>query len=79
MFKICLEYWNFFVPDVYSSVCTIEPSSTAMAQVGAGAWGGAGIACLAWLGWRWNATSGRAVTSQTSALLHVLAVGLLSC
>jgi len=29
VFKICLEYWNFFVPDVYSSVCTVEPSSTA--------------------------------------------------
>lgn len=29
VFKICLEYWNFFVPDVYSSVCTIEPASQA--------------------------------------------------
>ncbi len=31
VFKICLEYWNFFVPDVYSSVCTVEPASTAVA------------------------------------------------
>lgn len=30
VFKICLEYWNFFVPDVYSSVCTIEPTSAAV-------------------------------------------------
>ena len=36
MFKICLEYWNFFVPDVYSSVCTIEPSGAPAAQVGLG-------------------------------------------
>jgi exportin-1 len=22
--KICLDYWNFFVPDVYSSACTVD-------------------------------------------------------
>lgn len=31
VFKICLEYWNFFVPDVYSTVCTVDPTSTAVA------------------------------------------------
>jgi exportin-1 len=39
VFKICLEYWNFFVPDVYSSVCTIEPAS--QAAVAAFSFGGA--------------------------------------
>ena len=24
MFKITLEYWNFFVPDVFSSVSTLD-------------------------------------------------------
>jgi exportin-1 len=46
VFKICLEYWNFFVPDVYSSVCTAEPSSTAAAPFAFGG-GGAGGAPLA--------------------------------
>ncbi|PSC71723.1 exportin-1-like isoform X2 [Micractinium conductrix] len=50
VFKICLEYWNFFVPDVYSSVCTVEPSATAVAPsfsfggAAAAAPGGGGVA-----------------------------------
>lgn len=28
VFKICLEYWNFFVPDVYSSVCTLQSTAS---------------------------------------------------
>ena len=27
MFKITLEYWNFFVPDVYSSVSTLDANA----------------------------------------------------
>lgn len=23
VFKTCLDYWNFFVPDVYSSACVV--------------------------------------------------------
>lgn len=26
VFKSCLDYWNFFVPDVYASACSIDPS-----------------------------------------------------
>ncbi len=24
MFKTCLDYWNYFVPDVYASACTSQ-------------------------------------------------------
>ena len=27
VFKITLDYWNFLVPDVYSSVCTISTTN----------------------------------------------------
>jgi hypothetical protein len=27
VFKICLDYWNFFVPDVYSSATTADPNA----------------------------------------------------
>ncbi|KAK9807779.1 hypothetical protein WJX72_008954 [[Myrmecia] bisecta] len=27
VFKICLDYWNYFVPDVYASVTTIEANA----------------------------------------------------
>jgi exportin-1 len=26
VFKTCLDYWNFFVPDIYSSACSITVS-----------------------------------------------------
>lgn len=32
VFKITLDYWNFLVPDVYSSVCTINTNSMGRAQ-----------------------------------------------
>ena len=24
VFKTCLDYWNYFVPDVYASACTVD-------------------------------------------------------
>lgn len=36
MFKICLDYWNFFVPDVYASVTTgLADGSASFAFAGA--------------------------------------------
>ena len=36
VFKICLDYWNFFVPDVYASVTTgLADGSASFAFVGA--------------------------------------------
>eukprot|EP00798_Chlamydomonas_sp_ICE-L_P000521 gene521-1934_t len=26
VFKTCLDYWNFFVPDVYASTCAMDPA-----------------------------------------------------
>jgi hypothetical protein len=26
VFKTCLDYWNFFVPDIYSSACSVTVS-----------------------------------------------------
>ena len=35
VFKICLDYWNFFVPDVYASVTTgLADGSASFAFVG---------------------------------------------
>eukprot|EP00887_Chlorella_sp_A99_P002494 scaffold10.g2494.t1 len=42
VFKICLDYWNFFVPDVYSSACTIEPAPPGGQQFAFGGGGGGG-------------------------------------
>ncbi|KAF5832627.1 armadillo-type protein [Dunaliella salina] len=28
VFKTCLDYWNYFVPDVYASACTVEATPT---------------------------------------------------
>ena len=41
VFKICLDYWNFFVPDVYSTVAA-EPNFAFGAMGGGG--GGGGVA-----------------------------------
>lgn len=27
VFKTCLDYWNYYVPDVYTSACQVEPSA----------------------------------------------------
>uniref|UniRef100_A0A7S0WF70 Importin N-terminal domain-containing protein n=1 Tax=Chlamydomonas leiostraca TaxID=1034604 RepID=A0A7S0WF70_9CHLO len=27
VFKTCLDYWNYFVPDVYTSSCTMDPTT----------------------------------------------------
>lgn len=36
VFKICLDYWNFFVPDVYASVTTgLADGSASFAFAGA--------------------------------------------
>ena len=43
VFKICLEYWNFFVPDVYS---TVVCSSSGGASSGGGGMAGAAAAGL---------------------------------
>lgn len=29
VFKTCLDYWNYFVPEVYSFVCTTAGNETA--------------------------------------------------
>lgn len=55
VFKICLEYWNFFVPDVYSSVCTIEPAS----QAAVAAVSCALLCCACCAGGRWVASRQR--------------------
>ena len=69
MFKICLDYWNFFVPDVYSSA-SIDPGATfSFGIAGAGSLGGGAGALAAGGGGAGRKASYAGVLSALRALM----------